>query len=127
MKLVTFKLVHKCGNVAIYHYWTENNEKEKPEDHGVISFDKEKMVYKIIKMASSDFQYTVSIEDQREIREYANRGKIACGDPPLTEEEWPTPKEEWVITTYAGHAFKRIKEALIDEKRLPIHGESRWY
>ena len=125
--MVTFKLEKECKNTAIYYYWTEDNEKKNPENYGVIAFDKEKMSYKIIKLAPSDFRYTVSIEEQLEMRSLASRGKQVIGKPPLTEEEWPMPQKEWVLTFYAAQAFQKIKAIFKKTEEVPIRGESRWY
>ena len=96
--MVTFRLVQECENYAIYHYWAENYEEKNPSEYGILAFDKDTMSYIIIELAPHDFQHIVSIEEQLEMRESANRGGIEEGRPPLTEEEWPMPRSELIFT-----------------------------
>ena len=124
--MVTFKLEQECENYAIYHYWAENYEEKNPSEYGILAFDKDKMSYIIIELAPHDFQHIVSIEEQLEMRESANRGIIEEGRPLLTEEEWPMPKSEFIFTFYADHAFRTIKRNF-KKGELLKYGKTFWY
>jgi len=124
--MVTFKLVQECENYAIYHYWAENYEEKNPSEYGILAFDKDTMSYIIIELAPHDFQHIVSIEEQLEMRESANRGRIEDGRLPLTEEEWPMPKSELKFTFYADPAFQTIKRNF-KKGELLKYGKTFWY
>lgn len=124
--MVTFKLEQECENYAIYHYWAENYEEKNPSEYGILAFDKDKMSYIIIELAPHDFQHTVSIEEQLEMRESAKRGRIEEGFPPLTEEEWPMPRSELIVTFYADHAYQAIKKNFKNGELLN-YGKTFWY
>ena len=125
--MVTFKLIEIDGNIAVYHYWTENNAQENPNDYGVLAFDKVTMNSEIRKLAHGDFWYTISIEERMEVREWENQQRKEQGKPPLTEEEWPVPKKPLNVTFSGQMAYVEIKRVFERTGELPKEGRNFWY
>ena len=125
--MVTFKLIEVNGNIAVYHYWTESNEKKNPDDYGVLAFDKETKNSEIREVAPGDFWYTISIEERMEVREWENQQRKEQGKPPLTEEEWPVPKKPLNVTFSGQMAYVEIKRVFERTGELPKEGTNIWY
>ena len=49
------------------------------------------------------------------------------GETPLTEEELPTATEPMIITFFADHVIKNIREEIKETGTLPKTGMSAWY
>ena len=125
--MVTFKLIEVSGNIAVYHYWAENNEQENPDDYGVLAFDKVTMNSEIRKLALGDFWYTISIEERMEVREWENQRRKEQGETLITEEEWPVPKKPLNVTFSGQMAYVEIKRAFERTGELPKEGRNIWY
>ncbi|MBQ1462106.1 MAG: hypothetical protein II089_02200 [Selenomonas sp.] len=125
--MVTFKLMEIDGNIAIYHYWVENNEQEKPNDYGVLAFDKVTLNSEIRNLAPDDSWNTISIEERLELREWENEQRKEQGKPPLTEEEWPVPKRPLKVAFSGQMAYVEIKREFKNKGALPEDGRNYWY
>lgn len=125
--MVTFKLIEIDGNIAVYHYWTENNAQENPNDYGVLAFDKVTMNSEIRKLAPGDFWYTISIEERMEVREWENQRRKEQGETLLTEEEWSVPKKPLNVTFPGQMAYVEIKRVFERTGELPKEGTNIWY
>jgi hypothetical protein len=125
--MVTFELIEVNGNIAVYHYWAENNEQENPDDYGVLAFDKVTKNSEIRKLAPVDFWYTISVKERLDVREWENEQRKEQGKPPLTEEEWPVPKTPLNVTFSGQMAYVEIKRVFERMGELPKEGGNFWY
>ena len=125
--MVTFKLIEVNGNIAVYHYWAESNEKENPDDYGVLAFDKETENSEIWEVAPGDSWMTVTVEDLMKEREWLNQQRKEEGRPPLTEEEYPTPKHDLHFTNYGQMAYLEIMRGVERTGDFPKEGSNIWY
>ena len=125
--MVTFKLMEVDGDIAVYHYWVENNEQENPDDYGVLAFDKVTKNSEIRKLAPVDFWYTISVKERLDVREWENQQRKEQGKPPLTEEEWPVPNKPLNVTFSGQMAYVEIKRVFERTGELPKEGRNIWY
>ena len=125
--MVTFKLIEVDGDIAVYHYWVENNEQENPDDYGVLAFDKVTKNSEIRKLAPIDSWYTISVKERLDVREWENQQRKEQGKPLLTEEEWPLPKEPLKVASSGQMAYVEIKREFENKGELPEKGRNYWY
>jgi len=125
--MVTFELIEVNGNIAVYHYWAENNEQENPDDYGVLAFDKVTKNSEIRKLAPVDSWYTISVKERLDVREWENQQRKEQGKPLLTEEEWPLPKEPLKVASSGQMAYVEIKRVFERTGELPKEGRNIWY
>lgn len=117
--MVTFKLVKKTDNEAVYHYFPEDHE-----DYGVISIDLASFSAKVICIAENDFKRVVTTEELKESLRSMNEMNKESGKPPISEEEWST--EEFEFVYYADHAISKIRK-LCKSGEVPTEGTVMWY
>lgn len=60
------------------------------------------------------------------MRNSVNNMRKAGGEPELTEEEWPSVKEEITITFFADHVVSKILEGY-NSGKIPRNGMVAWY
>lgn len=125
--MVTFKLMEVNGNIAVYHYWVENNEKESPDDYGSLAFDMETKNSETPEVAPGDCWNTLTVEDLMKEREWMNQQRKEEGRPPLTDGEYPLPKHDLHFTNYGQMAYVEIKRAFERMGELPKDGGNIWY
>lgn len=121
--MVTFKLLFEDADRATYHYFPEGHEND---GYGVITLFKNPPKIEITKLASDDWQHHVSAEDDLKLRNAVNEGRIENGEPPLTEDEWPSQGEHYVVTFYADHAMTRIWKEY-KQGNVIKQGMAAWY
>lgn len=125
--MVTFKLIEVDGDIAVYHYWVENNEQENPDGYGVLAFDKVTKKSEIRKLAPVDSWYTISVKERLDVREWENQQRKEQGKPMLTEEEWPLPMEPLKVASSGQMAYVEIKREFENKGALPKEGRNYWY
>ena len=119
--MVTFRLVEENNVTAIFHYYPEGGDQ-----FGVITLFKEIPDIEITTMAPNDFSREVTLQEIMSLRDSVNDSREESGEPPLTEEEWPTPTSGFVKTFYADHAISKIMKAFKDGIILK-EGGAMWY
>lgn len=85
------------------------------------------MQIKEIIPADSDFYVKHTAAEINELRNDANRMRIEEGRPEITEEEWPSAKEDIEYYQYAQHAIERIDELYESDGKFPSEGTAAWY
>jgi len=55
-----------------------------------------------------DFYVTHTVAEINELRNAANQMRIEEGQPEITEEEWPSAKENIEYYEYAQHTIEKI-------------------
>lgn len=122
--MVTFKLIFNDGKIAIYWYFPEGKEEN---GHGVIIVNQVEHTIKIETLAPDDFQREEPAENLNRLRDEINAMMLENEEPPLTEEELPTATEPMIITFFADHVIKNIREEIKETGTLPKTGMSAWY
>ncbi len=105
--MVTFCLIEENDKYIIYWYFPNGKEER---GHGVIVIDKLKEDISITQLAPDDYSRFVSLDEQNKMRNSVNNMRKTNGNQELTEKEWPSPKEEFTITSFADHAVLKILE-----------------
>lgn len=125
--MVTFELIEVNGNIAVYHYWAENNEQENPDDYGVLAFDKVTKNSETPEVAPGDCWNTLTVEDLMKEREWMNQQRKEEGRPLLNDEEYPLPKHNLHFTNYGLMAYVVIRREFERKGALPKKGRNIWY
>jgi hypothetical protein len=107
--MVTFKLIEENDTELIYHYFPEG---KIVGGYGKIRFDRINSIINVVKLASEDYTKVISKEEVNSLRDSVIKMSIEEGLPEITEEDWPTAKEDILNTKYADHAISRILESL---------------
>jgi len=121
--MVTFRLIEENDKYIIYWYFPEGKEEC---GHGVIIIDKQKEEISTTQLAPGDFSRVVSPDELNEMRNSVNNMRKVEGDPELTEEKWPSAKEEITIAFFADHAVSKILEGYNSGEILG-NGMVAWY
>ena len=119
--MVTFRLVEENNETAIFHYYPEDGVQ-----FGIITLLKGIPDIEIITMAPNDFSREVTLQEVMSLRDSVNDSRKDNGEPPLTEEEWPTPTSGFLKTFYADHAISKSMKAFKDGVILK-EGGAMWY
>ncbi len=120
--MVRFKLLQRDGNRYIYEYYPNDDHDKQP---GTISFDFDEGEYDL-DPAEEDFECVSTIKEQNEMRDSLNSMRLENGEAELTEEEYPSAKEELRWYYFADHAINKIVEAV--QAGSPLEeGTVAWY
>lgn len=122
--MVVFTLKAENATEVIYEYYPEGKENSKP---GSIIIDTVQMKIKEIIPAENDFFVKHTAAEINELRDDVNRMRLEEGKPELTEEEWPSAKEDVEYCKYAQHAIEKIDEMYEANGKLPQEGMAAWY
>ena len=117
--MVTFKLVKKTDNEAVYHYFPEGHK-----DYGIVAINLADLSAKVICIAENDFKRVVTTEELKESLMSVNETNKELGLPPIGEDEWST--EEFESIYYADPAITKIRE-LCKNGEVPKEGMAMWY
>ena len=122
--MVLFTLHSESATEVKYEYYPEGKKDNKP---GIIMIDIMQMQIKEIIPAENDFYVKHTTAEINELRDDANRMRIAEGLPEITEEEWPSANEDIEYYKYAQHAIERINELYELNREFPLEGVAAWY
>ena len=122
--MVIFVLLSEKATEVKYEYYPEGKKNNKP---GTIIIDTKKMEIKEIIPAENDFYIKHTASDINELRDNANHMRLEEGLPEITEEEWPSAKEDVEYFKYAQHAIDKIDEMYEAEGKFPLDGIVAWY
>ena len=122
--MVVFTLKAENATEVIYEYYPEGKKNNKP---GGIIIDTVQMKIKEIIPAENDFFIKHTAAEINELRDDVNRMRLEEGKPELTEEEWPSAKEDIEYYKYAQHAIEKIDEMYEANGKLPPEGMAAWY
>ena len=85
------------------------------------------MQIKEIIPAENDFYVKHTAAEINELRDDANRMRIEEGRHEITEEEWPSAKDDIEYYKYAQHAIEKIDEMYELKGKFPSEGMAAWY
>ena len=122
--MVSFNLYFKNEVEVKYEYYPNGNKEYKP---GVILIDIAKMKIKEIIPSEQDFYVKHTVEELNKLRNDANQMRIESGRPEITEEEWPSAKEDIEYFKYAQHVIDKIDEMYEANGAFPSEGIVAWY
>ena len=122
--MVIFTLHSENATEVKYEYYPEGKKDNKP---GIIIIDIIKMQIKEIIPAENDFYVKHTAAEINELRDAANRMRIEEGRPEITEEEWPSAKDDIEYYKYAQHAIEKIDEMYESKGKFLSEGMAAWY
>ena len=122
--MVIFNLLSKNENEIKYEYYPEGNKEYEP---GTIVIDLVKMCVKEMFPSKLDCCLKHTVAEINELRNSVNKMRIEEGEPELTEEEWPSAKEDVEYFKYAQHAIDKIDEMYEADGEFPSEGTVAWY
>ena len=122
--MVSFNLYFKNEVEVKYEYYPNGNKVFKP---GFIIIDIAKMKIKEIIPSEQDFYVKHTVEELNKLRNDANQMRIESGRPEITEEEWPSAKEDIEYFKYAQHVIDKIDEMYEANGAFPSEGIVAWY
>ncbi len=120
--MVKFKLKEKTDNQFIYEYFPEGDFTKKA---GIIVVDTVVESIFIEKVAEGDFERRATAKELNELRDSVNEMRAENGEPPLTEEEWPSAKEDSSWYYYANHAIDKLCDSFNSGEEL-TEGMAAW-
>ena len=122
--MVTFNLCLENETEITYEYYPDGNKEQEP---GIITLDITQM--KIIRIipAKEDFLVRHPASEINELRNSVNRMRIEAGESELTEEDWPSAKEDAEYFEYACHAIDKIEKLYKANGVFPKEGTVCWY
>ena len=122
--MVIFTLHSENATEVKYEYYPEGKKDNNP---GIIIIDIIKMQIKEIIPAENDFYVKHTAAEINELRDAANRMRIEEGRPEITEEEWPSAKDDIEYYKYAQHVIEKIDEMYESRGNFPSEGMAAWY
>ncbi len=122
--MVLFNLYSENETEIRYEYYPEGKKEYKP---GIIIIDIIQLKIKEIIPSKQDFYVKHTAAEINELRNDANRMRIEEGRSEITEEEWPSAKEDIEYYKYAQHAIEKIDEMYEQTGKFPLDGMAAWY
>lgn len=121
--MVTFKLLYRADKEIRYEYFPED---DKNCSAGIIGINVDEESIFVVQPAEKDMLRCVPFDDLNAMRDSINEMRRENGEPPLSEEELPTAKEDDVFYYYDSHAINKIAEAY-NHGEILEHGMAAWY
>ena len=122
--MVIFKRLAQDDSEITYEYYPEGKKENTP---GIIVIDITRMQVKEIIPSGDDICIKQTVDELNEFRNNVNQMRIEEGEPEITEEEWPSAKEDVEYFQYAQHAIERIDEMYELNGVFPAEGNAVWY
>lgn len=119
--MVRFERFSQDGDLIQYRYYPENKA-----EFGVIVIDLKNGTFQISQLAPQDFVRKIPVQELNALRDSVNEMRLSEGDPPLTEEEWPSASEPSTIAFYASHVVHKLSDAF-KSGAWPESGTLMWY
>ncbi|MBQ7962861.1 MAG: hypothetical protein IJ289_09705 [Clostridia bacterium] len=121
--MVKCRLKERADNKYTYEYIPEG---DFSKDAGIIIVDTAAESVWVEKVSEDDYECHTTADELNNMRNAINEMRAENGEPPLTEEEFPTAIKGSMWHYYANHAIKKLCD-LFNSGEVPTECIAAWY
>ena len=122
--MVKYILFFNEDDILRYNYYVEGALVLEP---GIIEVNLKQKTAEIIKVAQHDSLKTFPVSDAKYLRDGMNEYHREHGEPEITDEELPLPKEDIKYYAYGSKAKNEIEKKIFENQEIPEKGTVIWY